>query len=192
MLGIFILPLHRSIPPDNCIISNTGKNNENIIKYCVAPGLISSVPPSISGSSPLMPEPDKAIKSPNTAAATKDWRNTDRALRKSFAPTKCATCTVNPIATALHNPIISHVEVETRPIEAEASAPTLPTMAASIYCMAIEENCATMAGILSCTTSESCWRNVIVLPSRIIRNRRSTFALCASVAITLQNYATSP
>lgn len=62
---------------------------------------------------------------------------------------QCATWTAKPVEAALHKPLNSQVVVETRPIEAEALAPRLPTIAASIYCITMEDNCATIAGILN-------------------------------------------
>lgn len=45
----------------------------------------------------------------------------------------------NPIAAAAHIPQNSQVVVETNPMEAAAFAPRLPTIEASMYCMAIED-----------------------------------------------------
>ena len=62
---------------------------------------------------------------------------------------QCATCTAKPVDAALHKPENNHVEVDTSPMDAEALAPRLPTMAASMYCITIDDNWATIAGILS-------------------------------------------
>ena len=43
---------------------------------------------------------------------------------------------------------------------AVAAAPKEPTMAASMYCMAMELISARMAGTLRRMTSETCWRKV--------------------------------
>ncbi len=43
-------------------------------------------------------------------------------------------------------PPMSQVELVTRPMEAEAFAPRVPTMEASMYCMVISEMFARMAG----------------------------------------------
>ena len=45
-------------------------------------------------------------------------------------------------------PPISQVVDETRPMEAVASAPMLPTMPASMYCIAMDVSCARIAGRL--------------------------------------------
>ena len=50
-------------------------------------------------------------------------------------------------------PPISHVEDETKPIEAVASAPRLPTIPASMYCIAMDVSCARIAGRLMLRTS---------------------------------------
>jgi hypothetical protein len=49
-------------------------------------------------------------------------------------------------------PPISHVVEETSPIDAVASAPRLPTIPASIYCIAIVVSCARIAGRLKLRT----------------------------------------
>ena len=56
----------------------------------------------------------------------------------------------------MHKPPINHVDVETRPIAAEALAPRLPTMAASMYCIAMELSSAKIAGMLSAITCIIC------------------------------------
>ena len=60
----------------------------------------------------------------------------------------CAVCTEKPVASEMHSPPASHVEVLTSPIDADASAPRLPAIAESMYCMTIELICASIAGIL--------------------------------------------
>ena len=57
-------------------------------------------------------------------------------------------------------PPSSQVEVDTSPMEAEARAPRLPTMAASMYCMAMELIWAKMAGTLRVSTWRNCCRGV--------------------------------
>ncbi len=84
-----------------------------------------------------MPIAAKEMLNSNTNGT--DWRSMRRAASKSLAPTLWATCTEKPVAAALSNPQNSHVVVETRPMEAEASAPRLPTIEASIYCMAMAD-----------------------------------------------------
>lgn len=91
----------------------------------------------------------------------------------SPAPIACATCTEKPVAAALHNPPKSHVVVDISPIDAAGAAPRLPTIEASMYCMAIDENCANIDGMLSCTVSHICCPAVIALPSLIIESSRS-------------------
>lgn len=83
-------------------------------------------------------------------AMSSDWRSTARAPLTFLAPNRCATCTANPAETAEHSPMNSQVVVDTSPMDAEALAPRLPTMAASMYCMVIDEICAMMEGRLNC------------------------------------------
>lgn len=83
------------------------------------------------------------------------WRRMRRARACSDAPMLWATCTEKPVVTAEQMPQKSHSEVETRPTEAELSAPSRPTMAASIYCIIIDDNWAIMAGHDSFSVSAS-------------------------------------
>ena len=88
-------------------------------------------------------------------------RKTARASARRDAPTWCATCTEKPVAAALQVPQKSQVVVDTSPMLAAAPAPKRPTMAASMYCMAMADICATMLGILSSTVSRNCCRRVM-------------------------------
>ena len=54
---------------------------------------------------------------------------------------------------------ITQVEDATSPIEAEACAPSEPTIAASIYCIRIEEICERIPGMLSFLTKFICCLN---------------------------------
>ena len=113
---------------------------------------------------------------------------TDLADSLSLAPRRCATCTENPVAAALHVPQKSHVVVDTNPMEAAASAPSRPTMAASMYCMAMAEICATMLGMLNSTVRRNCCRKVIGCPLRMSSSRLFLF----SVFIRRKGTAFSP
>ena len=134
-------------------------------------------PPNHAGNTPLMEAPIAAKRRPKRPMAMNAWRKMARARSGSLAPMACATWTEKPVAAAEHNPENSHVEVDTSPMEAEASAPRLPTMDASIYCMAMEENCAKMAGTLSNTVRCSCCRSVMGRFSRIRSRRLSVLVL---------------
>lgn len=57
---------------------------------------------------------------------------TARARVKSLAPIKWAACTLKPIETEPTSDPKSQVAGSTRPMEAEASAPRLPTIEASM------------------------------------------------------------
>ena len=84
-------------------------------------------------------------RAPTTSPASRACRSTSLASSSRFAPIRWATWTEKPVAREMHMPPSSQVEVDTRPMEAEALAPRLPTMAASMYCMAMELICARMA-----------------------------------------------
>lgn len=64
--------------------------------------------------------------------------------------------TEKPAETPPMMPPISHVLVDTRPMDAEAFAPSAPTIAESIYCMAIVVICVSIAGRLNRQTSRAC------------------------------------
>ena len=99
----------------------------------------------------------------------------ERAQSQSSAPIRWATCTEKPVDAAAQSPQKSHVVVDTNPIEAEAFAPRLPTIAASMYCMTMAESWVTMAGTLNATVRRSCSPDVIGRPSRIRASRWSVF-----------------
>ena len=130
-----------------------------------------SSPPSQPGSTPLIEMPTTANKELKTSVAVTDWRSIFFAPAKSPAPIRCATWTENPVAAAAHNPQNSHVVVETNPMEAAAFAPRLPTIEASIYCMAMEDTCAIIAGTLRYAVRRNCCPSVILFPSRISDNK---------------------
>jgi hypothetical protein len=56
------------------------------------------------------------------------------------------------VAADVHSPPNSHIVVETIPIDADALAPRLPTIDASIYCIIIMDSWARMAGKLNWAT----------------------------------------
>ena len=124
-----------------------------------------------------MAPPTAAISSPKANPAHSPCFTRFRASFSSPAPMRCATMTENPTTNALHSPPNSHVLEATSPMAAEASRPSCPTMAASMYCMTIDEICAKIAGKLSCNVSAVCCRRASGRPSRNSR-RRSCFAMC--------------
>ena len=93
---------------------------------------------------------------PNSSATTKDWRSTSLASASRLAPMSCAVWTEKPLAIEMQSPLRSQVEVDTRPMEAEACAPKLPTMAESMYCIAMELSSARIAGTLRAITFPIC------------------------------------
>ena len=123
-----------------------GRKAETMKKYFVASGMISGVPPSQWGSGPAMAIPRTAMAPLKARALTSACRSTSRAVLKSLAPIRCATCTEKPLPQAPQNPISSHMHVDTRPMDAPAAAPRCPTIDVSMYCISTEESWAMMAG----------------------------------------------
>lgn len=105
------------------------------------------------------------------------WRNTWRALKKSFAPMKCATWTEKPIDAALVILPNSHVDDSTRPMDADACAPRRPTIEASIKNIITLVICARMDGMLNPIIRFSFSLPVIGLPSRIAASNMSVFLM---------------
>ena len=126
---------------------------------------MASSPPSQRGSGPLTARPTTISIILKISVIVIDCLNTALALDMSFAPRKWETITKKPVAQAVVSPPNSHVVVETMPIDAEASAPRLPTMEASMNCIKIDDNWEMMAGILNCTVSMSCCPSDIGCPS---------------------------
>ena len=91
------------------------------------------------------------------------------------APILWAACIENPDATAPVIPPNSQVLLDTSPMDADASAPRLPTIDASMYCITMDVICAIIAGILKVTTNSSCWAAVSFSPCRIRSNNDGCF-----------------
>ena len=108
---------------------------------------------SHEGRGPEIAMPMRARRVLNARQATMACRNMERDLAKSDEPIRWAIWTENPVAQADRIPQKSHVDVETRPMAADASAPRLPTIDASMYCMAMAEIWATIAGKLKSAVS---------------------------------------
>ena len=64
-------------------------------------------------------------------------------------------------------PCSSHVLELTMPMDAVAEAPIWPTMAASMYSMAVTTICCRMEGMLSVSTTCMVWRSGTCSPRRI-------------------------
>ena len=90
-----------------------------------------------------------------------------------------------PAAAAEQILPISHVVVSIKPIDADASAPRLPTIDASIYCIIVVVSCAKMAGVAKLSTRRACWPRVIGLLLRIMH---SSWSFCLFIFI---NYISS-
>ena len=132
-----------------------------------------SLPFSQVGKNGLIKHPASPTASPKMSIVIIDCLSTERASAGRPAPMRWATCTENPVVAALHTPAKSHIVVDTSPIEAESSAPSRPTIEASIYCMSIDVNWASIAGIESRAVSRNSCFNVMALPSRIIASNAS-------------------
>ena len=155
-LGSFIFPLLCSIPELRALRISTGRAEVKIRKYSEAPRLISLFPPSHTGRISLTRIPAPASSKDAARHTINASLSRLRALTYLRAPIFCAINTVKPTFTAI--PILhrSQIEEETRPMEAESSAPSCPTMEASIYCMQTEAIWAIMAGTLMKKTSLIC------------------------------------
>ena len=164
-VGVYIFPLLLSIPLARIFNCNEGRARMYMRKYMVASCRMVSSPPSQRGRGPLMAQPAATSSRLNIIDMVTDWRRTSRAATASFAPRRCDTCTKNPVAQAYMSPAKSHVVVDTSPIDAEASAPRLPTIEASMNCIRMEDSCEMTAGILNCTVSLNCCIKVIGRPS---------------------------
>ena len=134
-LGMCMFPLQRNMALPRKPSCRAGRNSAKILKYKVAPWQMETSPPSQCGRLPLIAIPMTANRLLKVRVDVMDCLNTSRASFISPAPILWATCTEKPVAAEVHIPQKSHVVVDTRPIDAEASAPRLPTIDASIYCM---------------------------------------------------------
>ena len=123
-----------------------GRKAETMKKYFVASGTISGLPPSQRGSGPARAIPMTAMAPLKQRALTSACRSTSRAVLKSLAPIRCATCTEKPLPQAPQKPISSHMHAETRPMDAPAAAPRCPTIDVSMYCISTDDTWAMMAG----------------------------------------------
>ncbi len=158
-----------------------------MVKYDVAFAHTPASPPSHMGSHGLIEHPITVITRPAITHTVSDCLNTLLAFSVLLAPMQCATCTAKPVAIALATPLNSQVVVEMMPMAAESSAPSWPTIEASIYCMATFDTCAMMAGMLNWAVRLSCWPRVISSPLRIFAISdvsRSLAIRCVSYALT--------
>ena len=71
-------------------------------------------------------------------------------------------------------------------MDAASSAPKCPTIEASMYCITIDDNCASMAGTLSCAASMIWSRVLIGSPLRILAINASVLKRNA-IAIEMQS-----
>ena len=123
-------------------------------------------PPSHTGSRKLTSDAASARRKLNSSTDRSPSLTSLRAFSGSFAPVRLAICTVKPVPAAMQSPPSSHVLDDTRPMAAPSPGLRRPIMDASIYCITIPEICASIAGILSRTISESCCGVESAAPSR--------------------------
>ena len=97
-----------------------------------------SFPPIQRGTLLLIMSPKNTTATATITLTIKDWCISERALSSSPAPSLCPTRIENPTVLAMVIPKRSQLAELTRPTEAEAWAPKLPTIAASMYCMAMK------------------------------------------------------
>ena len=75
------------------------------------------------------------------------------------------------------------------PMEADASAPMLPTIDASMYCIMVVVSCARMAGVLSCSTSRACCPSVMGF---FCRMSDSSWSLLSVLLICVMGFGAPP
>jgi len=77
------------------------------------------------------------------------------------APIWYAAGTEKPTATVVQIPLNNLMEVSTRPIDADACAPSSPTIVTSRYCMIMDESWVIIAVALNRIVKCNCYLNVI-------------------------------
>lgn len=137
------------------------------MKYNEDLGQIVSDPPNQCGSGNAIEIPMMAVIMLKIRLEVIPSRSTLRAPSSSRAPTQCATCTEYPEVIAEHMPQNSQRLVDTNPMDAESSAPSRPTIEASIYCIAMLDSWASIAGRDNDTVRLSRCRHDRLFPSRI-------------------------
>ena len=94
-------------------------------------------------------------------------RSTPRASACRSAPRYWAIWMEKAVYSPTSTPCSSQVLELTMPMEAVASAPMWPTMAASMYSMAVTTTCSKMEGMLSISATAAVSRREISPPCRI-------------------------
>ena len=177
MQGNCILPADLSMAPDKSNSKMNGIAHEKMRKYCEAPSTISAPPPNHSGMGRWSSTPTKVMNKLNTMPQTRACRYTWRALGKSLAPIKCATCTEKPVEAAINTLPNNQIVGSMRPILAEAAVPRCPTMLASMKNIITVVSCANIDGILKLTMSRSFSPRVMGNPLRMLANNLSLLLL---------------
>ena len=100
-----------------------------------------------------MPRPKRAAPTPRITLKSMACRSTLRASSCRSAPRYWAIWMERAVYRPTRTPWSSQVLELTMPMEAVASAPMWPTMAASMYSMAVTTICSRMDGILNISTT---------------------------------------
>ena len=107
-------------------------------------------------------------------------RSTPRASAWRSAPRYCAIWMEKAVYSPTRMPWSSQVLELTMPMAAVASAPMWPTMAASMYSMAVTTICCKMEGTLSASTTCAVSRKGMSSPRRIREESCSSESVMAS------------
>ena len=188
-LGVRMLPPACRSAAARLLSCRAGRDRAKMRKYTDAPCQMLASAPSQRGRLPETAMPASASTRPKITPMIRPCRTRLRASRSSPAPMRCAVWTQKPTVRARHRPLSSHVLEATSPMAALASRPRWPTMDESIYCMAMEDTCARMAGILNCRASSVCCRSVSSSPPRR-DSRRSFFTAHTSFRYNRISYYT--
>ena len=135
---------------------------------------MSAPPPRSFGRGLESAAPIAATSREKHRQTTKPWWRMDLAFSSCPAPMYWAACTVKPVQQARRSPPKSQVLEATRPMDADAEAPRLPTIEESMYSMTTSVICARIAGMESCMIRRSCSPPVRGSPFR----RRSSSRFC--------------
>ena len=114
-----------------------------------------------------MPTPKAAAPRPRMRLKSMDCRSTPRASCWRSAPRYWAIWIENAVYSPTRMPWSSQVLELTMPMAAVASAPMWPTMAASMYSIAVTTSCSRMEGMLSASAMRAVSDSGMSSPCRI-------------------------
>ena len=142
--------------------------------------------PSHPGRNRQMPMPSAAMPQPRRMLKIMDCRSTPRASSWRSAPRYCAIWMAKDVNSPTRMPWSSQVLELTMPMAAVASAPMWPTMAASMYSIAVTTSCCRMAGTLRATATRAVSPSGMLSPCRIRAARISSESVMRS-PLQIQN-----